>query len=571
MAKAESPRSRANGGYDSPGRRLNDVRAVEDLERALRAFKVADTERIRLHAEERRRHNENVDLQESLQANDHNDSIQQAAIHRDKLRQEAESVLQRFYQQQEEEWRRKEEEQRRQEEERKRQEEAKRRQEEEERLRVQREAEQKAERDRQIAEEKERLRKAEEDHRQAEEQRLAREKEQARLAEADKKQKAEEQRKADEEYRKSENARQIAADQAAQKDAASSPEALHQEYIALYFGIKNWSNNYWDELRNASKTHKNPSIKEQIGETRRLIKSEVGKLSANDKEINKMASDKLKTAFRSLLQKTTPIVGKNLPINNFLPPSLRLADNDQTTITDMAAYFLAFLTKQVIKIFTSYVHSGPERAEPIGVVLSSIFALPEIQYPRPDQPETRQNLFPIFLAKYHRVCPVLFGVTAAPGHSQSDSQGKRTLGWQLAPAAEEGDPKTTFVSEQTHYDRMKGLAIGYSSIALRNFSGVTMPNPYPPKYFWKSLAMIVNLPVEKVSPTHVCVLRYMFGHGGIGRFLLFFGSVGVAVLREAFLEFPRRLPEEMKKDYYVKDLTFWAENVVGDKEHLHLT
>lgn len=65
MAKAESPRSRANGGYDSPGRRLNDVRAVEDLERALRAFKVADTERIRLHAEERRRHNENVDLQES--------------------------------------------------------------------------------------------------------------------------------------------------------------------------------------------------------------------------------------------------------------------------------------------------------------------------------------------------------------------------------------------------------------------------------------------------------------------------------------------------------------------------
>lgn len=574
IAKAGSPGPRANDGYDSPGRRANDARSLEDLERALRAFKVADAEWGRLHAQERRQHNEKADSDEIARATEHNTKIEQVANDREKVRHEAEAVLQRFYQKQEEERKRQEDEQRRKEEERRRQDEERRRREEEERLRLQREAEQKAERERKLAEEKERQQKAEEDRRQADQDRVAREKEQERLAEIEKKQKAEEQRKADEETKRVEDARQHAAEQEAQKVAANSPEALHQEYITLYFNIKNWSNNYWVELRDASKTHKNPSIKEEIGETRRLIKSEIGKLSSHDKEINRMASSKLKTAFGSLLQKTTPVVGKRLPINNFLPTSLHLTDNNQTTITDMAAYFLVFLTKQVIKIFTSYVHSGPERAEPIGVVLSSIFAIQEIQYARPNQPgqgpDSSQNLFPIFLAKYHRVCPALFGVTAPAGHSQSTAQGKRALGWQLAPAAEEGDPKTTFVSDQTHYDRMKGLAIGYSSIALRNFSGVTMPNPYPPKYFWKSLAMIVNLPVDKVSPTHICVLRYMFGHGGIGRFLLFFGSVGVAVLREAFIEFPKRLPEEMKKDYYVKDLMFWAENVVGDKEHLHL-
>lgn len=571
IMKTASPRTRGNAGYDSPGRRVNDARSMEDLERVLKAFELADAEWGRLHVQERRQHNENADSYENACATEHNIKIEQVASDRERVRNEAEAVLQRFYQQQEEERKRREEEQRRQEEELRRQEEERKLREEEEQLRLQREAEQKAERERKVAEEKQRLRRAEEDRKQAEQDKIAREKEQERLAEAEKNQRAAEQRKTDEENKKVENARQQAEQQAAHNDTLNSPEAVHQEYVALYYNTKAWTNNYWDELRNASKTQKNPSIKEEIGDVRRLIKSEIGKLSFHDKEVNKMATDKLKTALGSLLRKTTPVVGKSLPINNFLPSSLQLSDNNQTTISDMAAYFLVFLTKQVIKIFTSYVHSGPERAEPIGIAVSSIFAMPELQYSRPDQPEGRQNLFPIFLAKYHHVCPALFGVTAPAGHDQSTSQGKRTLGWQLAPAAEEGQPKTTFVAEATHYDRMKGLAIGYSSIALRNYAGSSMTNPYPPKYFWKALATIVNLPVDKISPTHACVLRFMFGHRGVGRFLLFFGSVGVAVLREAYIEFPKRLPESIKGDHYVQLLTLWGGHVLETEEHFRLT
>lgn len=571
ITKAASPRPRGTAGYDSPGRRVTEARSIEDLERVLKAFELADAEWGRLHVQERRQHNENADSYENACATEHNIKIEQVANDREKVRHEAEAVLRRFYQEQEEERKRQEEEQRRKEEEKKRQEAERKLREEEERLRLQREAEQKAERERQLAQEKERLQKAEQDRKQAEQDRLAQEQEQQRLAEADKQQRAAEQRKTDEENKKAEVARQQAAQHAADKEAISSPEVIHREYVTLYYNLKKWSNDYWDELRSASKTHKNPSIKEEIGDTRRLIKSEIGKLSFHDKEVNKMATDKLKISLGALLRKTTPVIGKQLPINNFLPSSLQLSDNNQTTISDMAAYFLVFLTKQVIKIFTSYVHSGPERAEPIGIAVSSIFALPELQYARPDQPDSRQNLFPIFLAKYHHVCPALFGVTAPSGHDQSTSQGKRALGWQLAAANEEGQPKTTFVSEQTHYDRMKGLAIGYSSIALRNYAASSMTNPYPPKNFWKSLAMIVNLPVDKVSPTHACVLRFMFGHGGVGRFLLFFGSVGVAVLREAFVEFPKRLPENIKEDHYVQLLALWAEAVLPKQEFFHLT
>lgn len=551
---------------------MNEAKSVEDLERVLKAFELADAEWGRLHVQERRKHNENADSYENASATEHNIKIEQVANDREKVRREAEAVLQRFYREKEEERKRQEEEQRRQEDERRRKEEERKLREEEERLRLQREAEQRAERERQLAEEKQRLQKAEEDRKQAEQDRITREKEQQRLEQADKAQRAEQRRQADEENKKAQAARQQAAQQAADREANDSPNAIHREYAVLYQNIKVWSNNYWEELRNASKAHKNPSIKEEIGEARRLIKSEIGKLSFHDKEVNKMATDKLKTALASLLKKTTPVIGKPLPINSFLPTSLHLSDNNQTTISDMAAYFLVFLTKQVIKIFTSYVHSGPERAEPIGITISSIFALPDLQYTRPkSQPETKQNLFPIFLAKYHHVCPAIFGVTAPSGHDQSTAQGKRALGWQLSPAAEEGQPKTTFVSEQLHYDRMKGLAIGYSSIALRNYSGSSMTNPYPPKHFWKSLAMIVDLPPEKVSPTHACVLRFMFGHGGVGRFLLFYGSVGVAVLREAFVEFPKRLPQSIGNDHYVQLLGLYAEAVLAKNEFFHLT
>lgn len=83
--------------------------------------------------------------------------------------------------------------------------------------------------------------------------------------------------------------------------------------------------------------------------------------------------------------------------------------------------------------------------------------------------------------------------------------------------------------------------------------------------------MIVDLPPEKVSPTHACVLRFMFGHGGVGRFLLFYGSVGVAVLREAFVEFPKRLPQSIGNDHYVQLLGLYAEAVLAKNEFFHLT
>ncbi|KAK5090921.1 hypothetical protein LTR05_001099 [Lithohypha guttulata] len=505
------------------------------LEQAFEELRLRDAEVQKLHAFQRKLQANKTEERESELAIEHSIILQRARNERDAVRQEAEDALKRHLHEQEQERRRRAE---------------------EEELRVQRELQKNAERDREIREEQERLRKAEEEKARVEAQRLRDEQERAKAATKEREKKEDQQRREQQERQRLEAARKQAeadAQQKAQKAAdhqretaaaatASSPERIHQEYVDLYLKLKAWKNNFWEDLRTQAKTHKNPSIKSLVSDVRSTIRSEVGKLNAGDKEVNKLATTKLKARLTEALQSPAPV----------------------------AAYFICVLAQQVVKIFTSYVHGAPERAEPIGIMLTSIFALKELQFPRQGsdlaEKERSQSLFPIFLAKYHRVCPALFGISA----NQGTLPGKQRLGWAMLPAADEGASKTTFVSDQTHYDRMTGLAIGYSSFALRNFSAASVSNPYPPVHFWKSLAQIINMSPELVQPTHVCILRHMFGSGGIGRFLLFFGAVGVAVLREAYVEFPKRLPEAMKKDSFVLELDVFVTVKLGEKEHLHL-
>ena len=562
IAKTQSPRPNgASPRTYSPSRQLLDAQRLHlDLEEAFVGLRIRDAEVEKLHAYQRRVHKDEADAKESGLAKQHALLLEKAQKERDAVREEAEATLQRHLHEQQEELKRRQE---------------------EERLRQEREAQAKAERDRKIKEEQEKLEREKAESERAEAERKQREKERADQAERDRRRKEDERRQQQEEKQQQDAARQQAetaaqqkADQQAQAaatDQATSPDKIHKEYLDLYFKLKKWKNDFWTNARKAKKEHKNDAISASVSEARSIIKSEVGKLSNGDKEINRMATNKLKTKLSELLLSPMPVVGTLLSVNDLLPPSLNLNDNGAAKISDQAAYFLMVLSQQVVKIFISYVHSQPERAEPIGVMLTSIFAQPQLQFQRhgSDLPQTRQtqSLFPIFLAKYHRVCPALFGITAP----QSTSQGKQRLGWALNPAQDEDQPKTTFVKDQDHYDRMTGLAIGYSSFGLRNFSAAqNLTNPYPPTNFWRSLAQILNLPPGQVQPTHVCVLRHIFGSGGIQRFLLFYGNVGVAVLREAYIEFPKRLPPGMQKDSFTKELLIFAEGL-GEKEHLHLT
>lgn len=192
--------------------------------------------------------------------------------------------------------------------------------------------------------------------------------------------------------------------------------------------------------------------------------------------------------------------------------------NAPEKLPSLFIYLLNILSKVVITQFIEEAGANPKAAEPIGVVVVSVFAQPEFQW-------RGQPLIDILMAKMRIVCPVVFGIRS----NDNTEEGRSRNGWWQ----ENGQ----WVPDQTHNTRMTGLGAGYASIALRDFSKTRMSNPWPPSLYWRSLAAMVSTP--EPSSTQYLVVKAMID-GYEQRFLSFYGSAGRAALQAALVEFPKR-------------------------------
>lgn len=192
--------------------------------------------------------------------------------------------------------------------------------------------------------------------------------------------------------------------------------------------------------------------------------------------------------------------------------------NSSAQLPSLFIYLLNIFSKVVIKQFIEEAGVSPKAAEPIGVVAVSIFAQPDFQW-------RSTSLIDILMAKMRIVCPVVFGIRS----SDKTEEGRSRNGWW-----KEND---RWVPDQTHNTRMTGLGAGYASIALRDFSKTKMHNPWPPSYYWRSLAAMVSSP--NPSMTQYLVVKAMID-GYEQRFLAFYGSAARAALQAALVEFPKR-------------------------------
>ncbi|KAK3059892.1 hypothetical protein LTS18_009823, partial [Coniosporium uncinatum] len=145
-----------------------------------------------------------------------------------------------------------------------------------------------------------------------------------------------------------------------------------------------------------------------------------------------------------------------------------------------------------------------------------------------------RSLIDMLIAKYHRVCPVLFGIYG----KETTNGGRRRLGWKQ----EDGD----WVSEQTHSDRMSNLATGFAAISLRNFSKSRNENPFPAYHYWRSFSMIVNTPPDQVTNTHMVVLSNMI-QKYTDKFIQFYGQAAKAALKKALVDLPQHVPQGFGK------------------------
>ncbi|KAI4261294.1 MAG: hypothetical protein L6R35_007413, partial [Caloplaca aegaea] len=274
-------------------------------------------------------------------------------------------------------------------------------------------------------------------------------------------------------------------------------EAEHRRYLEIHSKLK--------ELRvfMDQQVTQNPKLKLRMGDMRRKVRKSVGQIIEG--------KGKNETPQRAIL--TTLKEAKN----DFPQPTVGLAAFIARPVPDaqvpaLLVYLLNQFAKAVVSQFINEAAVAPKIADPVGTIASGIFAKDDFRV-------QGVSLIDILIAKFHIVCPPLFGIYG----DEKTTEGRARLGWQRE---EGGGP---WISERSHQDRMSGLGAGYAALSLRSFEKSTMSNPYPPYHYWQALSMILNVPAGQVTDTHLYLLRALLMNSE-ARFMEFFGDAAKKLL-----------------------------------------
>ncbi|KAI7320840.1 hypothetical protein KC315_g9309 [Hortaea werneckii] len=291
-------------------------------------------------------------------------------------------------------------------------------------------------------------------------------------------------------------------------------EAVHQKYLALHKHLKKVRAYVEDEC-------KKRGIKNQLSDMRREVNKIMGQINKHDKRANLAKSKEV----RAILDQAANMSDISVDPTEFIlypeqPPTSTTAEK---RYPGCLLYLLSRFAKSAIAQLIQEAGMETETADGVGVLLVTIFSVPTYRW-------NGQSLIDVLWAKYHVVCPPLFGITG----SQKTIAGRKRLGWWL-----EGD--NTFLSEELHYQRMRGLGAGFSALTLRDFSRSANPNPAPNRLWWESAARILNLPPGHPQLTHYVLVKALLADH-IPRIVQIFASAGKAVIRKATGEFPQKGP-----------------------------
>ncbi|KAJ5752613.1 hypothetical protein N7520_009530 [Penicillium odoratum] len=519
---------------DSPSKQLMD-----DLARELQQAKIFDNDMRKVRAYERKTFYEKLDRLDREREEVHTAALDKVAAQHAQIGREAEEILREHNRAEEEERRRKEEQARKEREriEREKAERLRLEQEEAARLEAAREAAREAERKTKEEQKKKAEEEAERVRRAAQEQKEREERQQRDKVEAENRARKEEAKKAQEAAEEKARSQQ---QQKQQKFGGSSlaPEEINiqERYVALHKTLKEMR--AW--LRDFGK--KEPVIKKAMGDMRRSITKSVGQLR-DAKGVNKQQTQQI----RAELEKALTISEPTVDVRQFFAFPPEEIANSENKVPALLIYGLNILAKCLIKALIVEAAAKPGHAEPVGILAAQIFSTETFMY-------KGLHMSDILWAKYRVVCPALWGFT---GREDTES-GRRAIGWWR------NDDGTSFVSEQTHLDRMTALGAGFAALSLRNFGKTTRRNPFPNTIFWQSLQKILSLPPSDILDTQVTLLQSMLRPSG-DRILGFFGQIGLVLVRQAVVGLPPALNRNtmpVNQLKLVKELYYRESNIL---------
>ncbi|KAI0859172.1 GLE1-domain-containing protein [Xylaria cubensis] len=308
---------------------------------------------------------------------------------------------------------------------------------------------------------------------------------------------------------------------ASRPNALSAPSMSRppaDQYVVIHQNLKRLRASLAEQAKSL------PLLKARVGDMRRELRKSLGQI-VTEKGGNKKQMATIQAILQESLSGSVPsaMVDPSQYVTDQRQP-MDGALHNEPQLPSLFLYLLNVFAKTIINQFINECGAQPRAADPLGVIAAHIFSNKTYLW-------RGKTLVDILMAKYRVACPVLFGYRG----SETTEQGRARLGWRRDGAA--------WAPEQQHIDRMKGLAVGYAAISLRDFSKSPNTNPWPPSKYWTSLARIVNTPPTEISNTQCVVLRSMIEIYE-ERFIYFYGSAGVAALRSALIDFPKKVQDQ---------------------------
>ncbi|KAF2856298.1 hypothetical protein T440DRAFT_463641 [Plenodomus tracheiphilus IPT5] len=305
---------------------------------------------------------------------------------------------------------------------------------------------------------------------------------------------------------------------AASQASVSNAEQIHAKYLQLHAQMKKFRVEFQNEHKQKTSPLKGP-----VGDARREIRVRLGQITV-ERPDSVAAIKRLRlNCFDIALNTRGPMIDiRPYIISQPIPP---LANEAEAAYPAFLLYVWICFEKSLLKQFEKEAASEDGRTiQEIGLIAASLLSDPKYMW-------RGIPLSDIILAKFHRVCPPLFGIRG----NMNTAQGQDRLGWRLI---DKNPP-----SAESYSQRLRGLGAGYAAMSLRSFNGKAPAIPM--SEYWRALVSICNTPSEDLWPGHFALI------GGLVRdyykkFLAQYGVPARGVLRRAVLELPARAPARCK-------------------------
>ncbi|KAF2197857.1 GLE1-domain-containing protein [Delitschia confertaspora ATCC 74209] len=297
----------------------------------------------------------------------------------------------------------------------------------------------------------------------------------------------------------------------ASQSSTAPDEATHQKFLDLHKKLKDFRKWAVVEAKKVAVTEK------LIGDSRRELRVRTGQITA-DRNASKATIAKI----RDILTTAKTTGSLTVDVRPFIisQPIPQLANEAEAQYPAVLLYLLNTFSKAILNQFISEASKDDGKIlQEIGLIAASIFADEQYFW-------KGISLVDVMLAKYHRTCPVLYGIYG----NENTAAGRQRLGW----LGIDGVPHQVNV----HNQRMLGLSSGFAALTLR--ASKARP-PIPMSEYWRAIANILNTPSGDLTSTHYIAMRGLIREYA-AKFINFYGQAAIAVLRVAVAEFPKRAP-----------------------------